>query len=300
MTSPPDASQISAIAFIKDIFVARNELAATFTSSAVGRSALIHGTPLSRRGLYALLRISSARSEITPTTNRFGRSVSSTAKPSLRNSGFQANSAFEPNSFSLSTSRSAVPTGTVDLPTTSEPALACGAMASIAASTYRISAAREPFNCGVPTQMKWTSQSFASEKSVVNCNLPELTSAKSNSSRSGSKKGTFPLRSSSIFWASTSIPITSKPRDAIAAACVAPRYPVPITDNFIGETYYPFDSLQGLSEAVLVPNLSTRLGDADGSGLTLSISASSFLIRSNKSADNSGSQSTAADTPFLL
>ena len=41
--SPPDASQTSAMALINEIFVAKNEFAATLTNSAVGRSALTQG-----------------------------------------------------------------------------------------------------------------------------------------------------------------------------------------------------------------------------------------------------------------
>ncbi len=77
----------------------------------------------------------SAESFVTPTTNRFGRNVSSTAKPSRKNSGFQAKSAPGFLAFNLINNRCAVPTGTVDLPTTSEPGLACGATASKAAFT---------------------------------------------------------------------------------------------------------------------------------------------------------------------
>ena len=43
VTSPPAASQTSAIALINEIFVARNEFAATFTNSDVGKSALTQG-----------------------------------------------------------------------------------------------------------------------------------------------------------------------------------------------------------------------------------------------------------------
>ena len=43
VTSPPAASHISAIALINEIFVAKNEFAATFTNSAVGKSALTQG-----------------------------------------------------------------------------------------------------------------------------------------------------------------------------------------------------------------------------------------------------------------
>ena len=44
--SAPVASQISAIALMKEIFVARNALAASLTSSAVARSVATNGTPL--------------------------------------------------------------------------------------------------------------------------------------------------------------------------------------------------------------------------------------------------------------
>ena len=46
VTSAPVASHSSAIALMKEILVARNELAATFTSWAVARSVSILGVPL--------------------------------------------------------------------------------------------------------------------------------------------------------------------------------------------------------------------------------------------------------------
>ena len=121
MTSPPAASQTSAIALIKEIFVARNELAATLTSSAVGRSARIQGVPSAIIDSYTSFKITSARSLATPTTKRLGVKVSSTAKPSRKNSGFQAKSACGAFLANCSRRDCAVPTGTVDLPTTSEP-----------------------------------------------------------------------------------------------------------------------------------------------------------------------------------
>ena len=50
VTSPPAASQTSAIALINEILVAKKELAATLTSSAVGRSARIQGVPRASTG----------------------------------------------------------------------------------------------------------------------------------------------------------------------------------------------------------------------------------------------------------
>ena len=92
VTSPPAASQISAIAFMNEILVAKNELAATLTNSAVGRSARTHGVASAKFFAYTCFKVASALSLVVPTTKRFGRSVSSTAKPSLKNSGFQAKS----------------------------------------------------------------------------------------------------------------------------------------------------------------------------------------------------------------
>ena len=83
----------------------------------------------------------SALSLTTPTTKRFGFNVSSTAKPSRRNSGFQAKSVSGFNAINLFLSLFAVPTGTVDLPTTSPPGLTNLAIDSNAASTYFKSAA---------------------------------------------------------------------------------------------------------------------------------------------------------------
>ena len=48
VTSAPVASHTSAIALMNEILVARNEFAATFTSSAVGKSVLTTGIPVSR------------------------------------------------------------------------------------------------------------------------------------------------------------------------------------------------------------------------------------------------------------
>ncbi len=44
-TSAPVMAHISEIALMKEIFVARNALALTFTSSAVARSVVITGVP---------------------------------------------------------------------------------------------------------------------------------------------------------------------------------------------------------------------------------------------------------------
>src|SRR5699024_2280562 len=52
----------------------------------------------------------------------------------------------------------------------------------------------------------------------------------SSSLSPGSKNGGRPEVSASTLASSTSTPVTSWPRDAMAAACTAPRYPQPMTE----------------------------------------------------------------------
>lgn len=79
MTSAPVASQTSAMALMYEIFVARKELAATLTSSAVGRSVTTTGVPWAITGAKAARSCSSAHCDAVPKTSRSGRMVSSTA-----------------------------------------------------------------------------------------------------------------------------------------------------------------------------------------------------------------------------
>ena len=79
-----------------------------------------------------------AHSLFTPKIIRLGRSTSSTAKPSCRNSGLHATSTSSSAGACLPTScstHSAVPTGTVDLPTISALRVRCGASPVTALST---------------------------------------------------------------------------------------------------------------------------------------------------------------------
>ena len=89
-------------------------------------------------------------------------------------------------------SRRAVPTGTVDFPTTRHLRVRCGASASTTAFTYRMSA--EPSAaCGVPTQRKCTSPNSAtSAYEVVKRSRPASRFLRSNGSRPGSKNGASP------------------------------------------------------------------------------------------------------------
>src|SRR5205814_8859489 len=89
----------------------------------------------------------------TPATIRSGDSVSATAEPSRRNSGFHASSAPGQAELSSAASRRAVPTGTVDLPTTRHGRSSNGASAATQACTWDRSARLLPGCCGVPVQM---------------------------------------------------------------------------------------------------------------------------------------------------
>ena len=90
-TSAPAAEQTSAIALMKEIFVARKAFADAFTSSAVAVSVTMKGVPSARIGEYISRATDSAVPPgVRPSTRRSGCRVSTIACPSLRNSGFQA------------------------------------------------------------------------------------------------------------------------------------------------------------------------------------------------------------------
>ena len=125
-------------------------------------------------------------------TMRSGRMQSATAAPSLRNSGFETTSKrrSEPRAASTSVSfartLSAVPTGTVDLVTTTLGSAICEAMVAATASTYLRSA--EPSSSGgVPTAMNWMRPcATPSAASVVNMSRPSAWFFRTISSRPGS------------------------------------------------------------------------------------------------------------------
>ncbi len=174
------------------------------------------GVGRSITGAYASCSRFSEAADRTPKTSRSGRRVSSIAKPSRRNSGFQASStpaATVPSArpaSSWAASRSAVPDGTVDLPTSSAPSRAWASSAENAASTADRSAANSPAFCGVPTHTKCTSPNApASSCDVVKRNRPDASCSVSSSGRPGSKNGTTPAASEATLASSTSRPRTS-------------------------------------------------------------------------------------------
>jgi hypothetical protein len=122
-----------------------------------------------------------------PTTTRSGFWKSSSAAPSLRNSGLETTStstlAFRVTS---SCTRSLVPTGTVLFSTSSVWWRAARATSSQASITWRSSAS--PWSpSGVPTATNTTrARPTAAARSVVNRSLPSLRLRPRSSSRPGS------------------------------------------------------------------------------------------------------------------
>ena len=119
-------------------------------------------------GAYTPRSMAMARSSSAPRTTRSGFMKSSTAAPSFRNSGFDATangmSALRAASSSAmaARTRSAVPTGTVDLSTTTFQSVMRRPMLRAACSTYCMSALPSSSG-GVPTAM--------------NCSVPCATAA---------------------------------------------------------------------------------------------------------------------------
>ena len=159
---------------------------------------------------------------------RSGRMQSATAAPSLRNSGFETTSKWRSLPRAASTSamrprtRSAVPTGTVDLSTTTLGSVISSAIVVATAITYFMSA--EPSSSGgVPTAMNWMRPcATPSAASVVNMRRPAAWFFLTMSSRPGSKIGICPAFSRSTLAASTSTQSTSWPTSASTEPWTSP------------------------------------------------------------------------------
>ena len=74
---------------MNEIRVASIAFAAYFVISAEAMSITMSGLPVRTNGAYSSSITRAASSESTPTTTRSGFMKSSTAAPSLRNSGFE-------------------------------------------------------------------------------------------------------------------------------------------------------------------------------------------------------------------
>ena len=135
-TSAPMRSHRSAISLMKVTLVARKLLVAYLISSAVSSEVNTIGVWLRFSGRYRRSSTWRACSVSTPTTTRSGRMKSSIAEPSRRNSGFEATSIAR-SGRSLANSACSlrpVPTGTVDLVTTTVASTRPRAISSAAAN----------------------------------------------------------------------------------------------------------------------------------------------------------------------
>ncbi len=109
---------------MNEMRVASIALAAYLVSSAERTSITRKRSWLRMNGAYSARSVWIARSSLAPMTTRSGRMKSSTAAPSFRNSGLEAtengiDTPRAPSSAAMvECTRSAVPTGTVDLSTT--------------------------------------------------------------------------------------------------------------------------------------------------------------------------------------
>src|SRR5688572_22270086 len=122
-TSAPTASHTAATALTKDSLVARNALLAYLMVSADAASVIMIGARTPR---YNEATLVAADWSSAPMTTRSGFMKSTTAVPSRRNSGFDTTPMSERAS-ACSTSL-VDPTGTVDLLTTTDPRVRCGAI----------------------------------------------------------------------------------------------------------------------------------------------------------------------------
>src|SRR5437868_10406366 len=154
--SAPTRSQKLAISLMKLILVASIALAAYLVISALSGVITRNGCSVRRNGAYSSASTLATSGLRTPTTTRSGFMKSSTAAPSLRNSGLLATST-QPHP--LAASRSAtfalVPTGTVLLVmTTFDPggpggtSFSAALIASATANTA-VRSASPSSDCGV-------------------------------------------------------------------------------------------------------------------------------------------------------
>ena len=150
--------------------------------------------------------------------------------PSLRNSGLATTGRSDRPSIS-GTCR-VVPTGTVDLTTTTVPDARTGPSSpQTASSTERSVEPSEPVGVGRVSRT-WSMPTTASNSIVVNESCPLAMPSTTRSIRPSSTIGTSPAPSRSTLSASRSTHTTWWPMWARHAPAVRPTYPVPTTASF--------------------------------------------------------------------
>ena len=182
---------------MNEIFVARNAFAATLTSCAVAKSVTTSGTPVVDERRVDLAHASCSPRSPTRRRTRAGPDAACPRSPSPRAGTPGSRRARRPAPAGAllvevrARCRSAVPTGTVDLP--DDDRLAAQKRRECRRRRRRHSvrsAAYSPFFCGVPTQRKCTSPSAAtSSYDVVKRSRPAARFLRSSSSSPGSKNG---------------------------------------------------------------------------------------------------------------
>ncbi len=227
--SAPTRSAMLANSFMNEILVASIALAAYLVNSAEAMSIENIFSRFRLNGAYSRRSCDSDCGSSTPMTMRSGAMKSLTAAPSLRNSGFEATRGVNPAlpasaivSIIEARTFSAVPTGTVDLVTTSCDSVSSRPMVRATESTARRSA--EPsMSEGVPTAMNRISPCrVVSAASVEKCSRPVSALRCTSPSRPGSKIGISPrFRASTLSW-SMSMQTTSLPTSARQAPVTRP------------------------------------------------------------------------------
>ena len=203
LTSAPTPSQIAAMALMKLSLVARNAFAAYLMVSADAGSVTITGAPTPS---YNDATFSAAAWSSQPTTTRSGLRKSCTAEPSRKNSGFET-TLTSGRPITRSTTL-ALPTGTVDLLTTTASYGRTGPTSRAAASMY-VRSADPSSPCGVGTHRNAISQSAAATAAPsTNDSRPSAMPSATRSCSPSSTIGITPRRRLAILTGSMSAQTT--------------------------------------------------------------------------------------------
>src|SRR5690606_976136 len=235
----------AANSFMNEMRTASIVLAAYLVNSAERTPITISFSWLRENGAYSVRITSVAHASRLPMAMRSAATRSPIAVPSFRSREAETteNSCAAPRRASspamASRTRSAVPTGTVLLSTTTQRSANSDPIARATASTCDRSA--EPSSVGgVPTAMKTTSapviaSAASSVKRIRCCASPRS----SKGTRPGSWIGTSPRFSRATRSASTSTQATWLPISAKQAAVTSPTYPAPKTASRIVWAFLP-------------------------------------------------------------
>ena len=233
ITSAPAASHTFATALMKEILVARNAFAATFTSSAVARSVTMYGVPSSSTLAYTARSVTSAASRrdahhdpVRPQRVLDREALAEEFRvPGQARRGARRGEPGDPGGQpgrGADRHRGLADHQAVPGQVRGQPVHHRLDVAQVGARPAGQLRRPDADEVDVAELRRLLQRGAEAE-------LPEPTARTRISSSPGSKKGARPSRSAAIFRASVSTPRTSCPRSAMQAACTAPRYPVPMT-----------------------------------------------------------------------